>query len=271
MPDRPDFDADVTDLRALLGAGPPVTEPDEAGHARLAGLGQAIMSGPRARPPGRLRWPTRRPGLRPRRRMLIISLAVPALLAATAAGWALAGSPPAIRVADGVACYMQPYLLTHGHPKTGGVYITVSDGASPIAVCRQAWAAGDMGDYKHRYVPRTLVACGTRPNRNPDAISQGTAAVLPDTTCAAVHLPRLPRHWERAAHRIFQLENALRSAARGCRSEPAMVATAQRILAQRGFTGWVVTTPWGTKSKLGNCWEAQDDSSALAVQVLPKP
>jgi hypothetical protein len=53
---------------------------------------------------------------------------------------------------------------------------------------------------------------------------------------------------------------------------PAAVAAAQHILSQRGFAGWVVTTPWGTSSKIGQgCWEAQLDTGAHAVQVLPAP
>jgi hypothetical protein len=54
-------------------------------------------------------------------------------------------------------------------------------------------------------------------------------------------------------------------------SVPVAEATARRILIQHGFAGWVVTTPWGTAPKGGNCWEAQVDSGAHAVQVLFAP
>jgi len=87
-----------------------------------------------------------------------------------------------------------------------------------------------------------------------------------------VHLPPLPPGWDQAARRSFGLEAALKRANRTCPAEPAAVAAGRRILIQRGFAGWVVTTPWGTTSKLGHgCWEAQMDSGAHAVQVLPGP
>jgi hypothetical protein len=267
---RPDYEEAVTDLRALLGTGPEAADTEEPDRARLAELRQAIMSQPRAarRP---WPWPARRPGRAPRRRAVVAGLALPVLLGATAAGWALSAAPPASRVADGVACYLQPYLPNHGHHRSGGAYITISSGASPITVCARMWAEADSRA-RHPYVPGHLIACSMPPDRNANTVTMGGAAVLPDTTCAAVHLPPLPAGWDQAARRIFDLEAALQRVNRHCQTEPVAEAAARRILIQRGFAGWVVTTPWGTTSKMGHgCWEGQADSSAHAVQVLPAP
>lgn len=263
---RPDFDHAVAGIHALLADTDPDTGgPDEA--ASLARIRDSITA--EARAPGRRRiwWPVR--PRRRHRRLVITCVALPVLLGATAAGWAVAaGSSPAIRVAGLVLCAGSQKLDAHG-------YGVISDGTSPTTLCARAWASGKLTGHPVRSVPR-LVACARSASRNPNYVSDGSVTVWPDTTCAAVHMSPLPAGYDRAARLLAHLQRYLGAGSRTrCLSVPEADAYARDALARFGMTGWVVTNPWGSGPPAGfapqGCWEAQSDGSAFAVQVLPLP
>lgn len=262
---RPDFDREVADIQALLGST--AGDAEGADQARLARIRDAITAQDRVPGRGRAWWPGR--PRRRHRRLVITCVALPVLLGATAAGWAVAaGSSPAIRVAGIVLCAGSQKLDAHG-------YAVRSDGTSPMTLCTRAWAAGELTGHPVRPVPR-LVACAKPASRNPNYVSGGSVIVWPDTTCAAVHMSPLPAGYDQAARLLANLERYLGAGSHtACLSVPQADAYARAALARFDLTSWVVTNPWGSGPPPGfapaGCWEAQADGSAFAVQVLPLP
>lgn len=260
---RPDFGRAVADIQALLGD----TDPHAGGldQARLDEIRQAVTAGVRA--PGRRR--TWRPQRR-HRRLLITSVALPVLLGATAAGWAVAASSPAIRVAGIVICFGSPKL----HPP--GTFVMTTQGQSAAVLCARVWTSSTaMNGHPYRHLPR-LVTCVLPASRNPNSVGEGRVGVYAGTTCAALHLPPLPAGYDQAARQLAALGRYLQADSRAhCLSAPAAAAYARGALARFGFTGWVVTHPWGTGAPAGfapqGCWEGQPDGAAHAIQVLPAP
>jgi hypothetical protein len=264
MRSRPEFDRAVTDIQALLdGTGPDTGEPD---GARLARIRQAVTA--QQQTPGRRRpWWPRRPQRR-HRRLVITCVALPVVLGATAAGWAVAaGSSPAIRGI--VLCAGSVRLHAHG-------WAVRSEGLSPATLCGRAWASGKLTDgHPVRPVPR-LAACAKIGSQNPDYVGGGGVIVYPDTTCAAMHLSPVPAGYDQAVRLMARLEHYLGAGSRAhCLSVPEADAYARGAVARFDLTGWVVTNPWGTGAPAGfapqGCWEAQPDGAAHAVQVLPIP
>ncbi len=267
---------DIRDIRQLLegtdpaGGAPGATgqtcELGQPDRSQLAKLRQAVMTGSRPARRSR-RWQLAWPGRR-RRRLVISCVAVPVLLAATAAGWVLStGQRPASYVADQVECFAGPRL-----DSSGG--ITASEGAPPTLVCARLWARGQMGNPHRQVVPR-LAACELPPAKHPGAAGTfGSVGVFPDTTCAKLHLPDLPAGYDRAARRSYLLSQYLITGMQGtarqprCLSVTAADAFARRALARFGYHGWRITHPWGTGP---GCWEGQADSAVHAIQVLPGP
>lgn len=271
MSSRFDFDRDVADIQALMGdtrrdpAWWPGDKLADAELARLTQIRQDVTAVPRT--PGRRRtwWPIR--PQRRHRRLVISCVALPVLLGATAAGWVVASSSPAIRVAGMVYC--------HGPQRQQVTYMTTSDGSAPTELCARFWAGGQVTGRPVRHVPR-LVACALPISRNPGSVNQGGVGVFPDTTCAALHLRPLPAGYREAARQLSDLERYLQAGQRDhCRSVPAADAYARGALARFGFTGWVISHPWGSGPPPGfgpqGCWEAQADGAARALQVLPAP
>jgi hypothetical protein len=280
---RPDFSDAVSDIQALLGdAGPTVASLDDAGTtmagpddagttiaglddatpARLMRIRQAIVAQPRTSGHGRTWWPGR--PQRKRRRVVLGCIAVPALLAATAAGWAIAASPPASHLTMAVVCYSLPHLPEPGIPESaaGGT----DPGLSPTAFCAPQWAAGDVVSGVHR-VPASLVACA-----NP---ALGEVAVFPDTTCAAAHLPPLPAGYGEASRQFYAMESALITELTGsgsqsrCVSEPAAVSFTRQALRSYGFSSWRIIPPQRAGGQL--CWQAQPDPATHTIQIVPQP
>lgn len=262
---RPNIRLAVADIQALLSDAAPET--GQLDGARLAQVRQAVTA--RDPVPGRRRtwWPGR--PQRRHRRLVITCVALPVLLGATAAGWAVAaGSSPAIRVAGIVLCAGSQKLHAHG-------YAVRSEGTSPTTLCARAWASGELTGHPVRPVPR-LAACAKSASRNPNYVGDGGVIVWPDTTCAAVHMSPLPAGYDQAARLLAHLERYLDAGSHTrCLSVPEADAYARGALARFGLSGWVVTNPWGSGPPAGfapeGCWEAQTDGSAFAVQVLPLP
>lgn len=93
---------------------------------------------------------------------------------------------------------------------------------------------------------------------------------------SALHLPSLPPGYDRAARQLAALSRYLRAGPmRGCVSRAAVGRYARKVLARYGFTSWRITYPWGVTPPKGfargGCWEAQTDSAAHAIQILPEP
>jgi hypothetical protein len=269
---RPDFHDAVSDITALLAERAPAPAgSDDETSARMRQIRQAIIARPRE-PDRRRSWWPRRPQRR-RRRTVFTCVAVPVLLAATAAGWAIAVSPPASFVPDQVMCYSGKYMTGIDH--SGAFAATVSHGTSPTTLCAHMWATGAvMGDPRDHFVP-PLTACVLPGLIHPgSAGDSGSVGVFPDTTCAQLGLAPLPPGYDRAARRLFALDNYLNAGARRCLSLIAADSFARQALRAFGYQGWQVTHPWGTHPKglaPGGCWEGQPDSPVHAIQVLPEP
>jgi hypothetical protein len=270
---RPDFSDAVSDIQALLGdAGPTMAGQDDAGTtmaglddatpARLMRIRQAIIAQPRTSGHGRTWWPGR--PQRKRRRVVLGCIAVPALLSATAAGWAIVASPPASHLTMAVVCYSLPHLPEPGISESaaGGT----DPGLSPTAFCAPQWAAGDVVSGVH-HVPASLVACANH--------ALGEVAVFPDTTCAAAHLPPLPADYEQASRQFDALDNALIAGLTGsgsrsrCVSEAAAVSFTRQALRSYGFSSWRIIPP----QRAGGpwCWQAQPDPATHTIQIVPQP
>lgn len=274
MLSRPDFHEAVSDITALLAEyAPAPADRDDDAQARMRQIRQAIIAQPRQ--PGRRRswWPGR--PQRRRRRAVITCVAVAALLGATAAGWAIAVSPPASYVTNDVICYTGPYdrgpLLDHSN----GELVTVSDGTPPTQVCAREWATGAVIGNPHSHMIPPLVACVLSPGPHPGGVgNNGSVGVFPDTTCAKLKLAALPPGYDRAARRLFALDSHLRAGASRCMSLAATDQFVQAALRKYGYSTWRITHPWGTGSAgqaRSGCWEGQPDSSVHVIQVLPEP
>jgi hypothetical protein len=260
---RPDFSDAVSDIQTLLGDASTTTASlDDATSSRLMRIRQAIIAGPRTSGHGRPWWPDR--PQRKHRRVVLGCVAVPALLAATAAGWAIAAAPPASRLTTAVVCYTLPHLPEPGTSE-GGAGGT-DDGLPPTVFCARQWATGQVVSGVH-HVPASLVACA-----NP---ALGEVAVFPGTTCAAVHLPPLPAGYGQAARQFYALENALTEALTGssspsrCVTEPAAVSVTRQALRAYGFSSWRIIPPQRAGGQL--CWQAQPDPATHTIQIVPQP
>lgn len=222
--------SDMADIRdRLAGMDPAQGELDGDSAARLAGIGdrigaQAVAAPARGRR-DRAWWPGR-PAPR-RRRAMITFVAVPALLAASAAGWAIVRDRTATQVTDGIACYAAPHF-----PSSAA--IVSANGESPATVCAQLWAEGAIPGKPGTHVP-PLVACVLP--------SGGAVGVFPGTSCATLRLQPLPAGYQRAAAAITALVRHLdvRFGSSKCVSEPQAMEYARQALRTYGFTGWRVT------------------------------
>ena len=281
---------DMADIRALLTECDPAASPLEASATvRLAVLGHrlitegpgpeipdgraaaAVANGQTAAPmtpsavagKGRSWWPNHRERQR-RRKIVITCVAVPALAAATAAGWVIASSQPADRLAANIVCFAS------AREKAGGNVVVPATGQAPTAVCAQLWASGVVIT-GHRSVPRRLAACSFGESDG------GTSAVFPDTTCAAEHLPPLPPGYQAAASQFVRLEKALNADGISpqewlsnpptrCVSKEAGIAYAQRALQRSGLTGWQIVV--GKFSPQARCAYAEATSSTHSVRVF---
>lgn len=263
MRDRLDFTAAVSDIQSLVGDADPAPAEFDA-VTQLAELRQRLTS--TAPAPGRARA---RPNLRPwqprrrNRRVLIVSIAVPALLAATAAGWAIA-TTPASRVTGAVICYSLPHLPQRGSSESAAFG---AGHGGPTAMCARQWAAGQVVPGVRR-VPSTLVACA-----HP---SLGQVAVFPDTTCAALHLPPLPTGYARAARHLDALAAALRDGLIGhgsrlrCASEPEALSFTRQTAREHGFGHWRIVPP--RRADINSaCWQAQANPGSHTIQIVQRP
>jgi hypothetical protein len=220
---------DISAIRAALAnADPAGGELDTTAAARLASMRHAITSQATASP-GSLRAALRprkfQPG-RGRRRAVVISLAIPVLLAASAAGWEMAGTQTASHVTDGIGCYAAASL----HASTT---VVVATGQDPASVCARYWSDGVVSGKPGNHVP-ALVACVL-----PDG---GAVGVFPDTSCSALGLQPIPRGYRQAARRFGALTAALRVrfGASRCVYEKVAVADVRQALRRHGFSGWRV-------------------------------
>ena len=258
----------MADVRALLTGRDPAAGPLEASATVcLAVLGHRLITegpGPEVAPAkGRGWWPNHRERQR-HRKIVITCVAVPALAGATAAGWAIASSQPADRLAANIVCFAS------ARENAGGNAVVPATGQAPTAVCAQLWASGVVIT-GHHAVPRRLVACSLREGDG------GTIAVFPDTTCAAEHLPPLPPGYQAAARQFAGLEKALNADGISpqewlsnpptrCVSKQAGIAYAQRALSQNGLSGWqIVVGKFGPRAR---CAYAEATSSTHSVQVF---
>jgi hypothetical protein len=260
---RPDFSDAVRDIETLLGdAGTTTADLDDATSSQLTRIRQAIISGAPTSGPGRTWWPDR--PRRKHRRVVLGCIAVPALLAATAAGWAIAAAPPASRLTSAVVCYTLPHLPEIGISE--GAAGGADDGLPPTAFCARQWAAGQVVRGVH-HVPATLAACA-----NP---ALGEVAVFPDTSCAAVHLPPLPAGYDQAARQFEALDNTLIAGLTGtgsqirCVSEPTAVSFTRQALRSHGFGSWKIIALQRAGGDL--CWQAQPDPATHTIQIVPEP
>ena len=260
---RPDFPAAVSDIQMLVGQSDTVAgDLDDATRSRLMQTRRAITARRRMPGHGRIWWPDRRQ--RKHHRVAIGCVMVPALLAATAAGWAIAAGPPASRVTAAVVCYSLPHLPKPGISEAGAGGTV--DSMSPTALCARQWAAGEVIAGVH-HVPASLVACADT--------SLGEVAVFPDTTCAAVHLPPLPADYGAAARRYDALSSALADGLIGsggqsrCIGESAAVSFTRQTLRSYGFSGWRIIPP--RNAGIPECWQALANPATQTIQIVPQP
>lgn len=264
---RPDFDDAVSDIQALLAGTRP--EAGEVDSSRLAETWREVVAEDRApaRPADRAEarrrtWWPRRPQRR-HRRLVISCVALPVLLGATAAGWAIAGFPPASSLPGWVVCYSTAHRGGHNHI----LDYENSTGRSPVGLCTGPWKSTGR-------VPRSLVACALPVSRDPNRIETGEVGVYPDTTCTALGLPKVPSGYDLAARRFTRMERELHQPMLRCLSLTATIAQARRVLVANGLPGWRISTPRGTRPQPnqppeGCFWDAVD-SPAHAIQVIPK-
>jgi hypothetical protein len=259
---RPDFRTAVSEVQAMLGTGGSgPADVDELAGARLAAIRQAVMASDPASSQHRRRlaWPA--PA---HRRVIIGVVTVPALVAAMAAGWAIAAAPPPSRLTTAVVCYSLPHLPERGVSESaaGGV----GGAVPPTVLCARQWASGQVVSGVHQ-VPASLVACANR--------QLGEVAVFPDTTCAATGLPPLPAGYDKAARRFAALNSALIKALIGTGPRPrcASAATALSVIRQaarsHGFGTWRIIPARHASGP--SCWQAQPDPAAHAIRVVPQP
>lgn len=248
------YSAGIAEVQSLLaGSDPAAAEPAAADSARLSLLSEQITAARETPGHGRTWWPVRQ--YRRHRRIVITSIAVPAVLAGTAAGWVIAASPAPSRLTNAVLCYSLP------HPVEAGVSETIGGGTdpgmAPVAFCARQWATGQIIPGAHR-VPH-LTACAMT--------SLGDVGVFPDTTCAALHLPPVPAGFAAAVRKFDAMQKALISpAGTRCLSESAAMAATRRIAAAHGFGSWRIVQPKTVPP--GLCWHAQAQPQTHVIDVL---
>jgi hypothetical protein len=248
----------IAEIQSLLaGTDPAAAELTAADSARLGLLGEQATAAPEAPGHGRTWWPAR--PYRRHRQVVITSIAVPALLAGTAAGWTIAAWPSPSQLTNAVVCYSLPHPPEKGVPE-GGAGGT-DPGIAPVAFCAQQWAAGEVVAGVHR-VPRHLAACAM-PNL-------GDVGVFPDTSCAALHLPPVTAGFIEAVRKFNALQKALTSGlASHCLSQSAAAAATRRIAAAYGFGRWRIAQP--TAAQPGSCWQAQAYPQTRVIDIFPQP
>jgi hypothetical protein len=254
---------DVADIQARIAAADPAGGPFEPSTAaRLAALWHRIdFDELRASPRRRRPWWPNRANRQRRRKIITACVAVPALAAATAAGWAIAASTPGSYVATNIWCFASP----HGDP----IAEVPVNGKDPVASCASMWAQGDLAPGVHRVPP--LVACSL------GSFDGGSIGVYPDTTCQAEHLPPVPAGYQQAVQNMTGLTKALEADGLysdgldahpviRCSSAAAAVALVRQALQSNGFTGWrVVVQPF---PKGYRCAGAAPDSATHTVIIL---
>ncbi|HUB37767.1 MAG TPA: hypothetical protein VMA72_02840 [Streptosporangiaceae bacterium] len=249
------YAAGISEIRSLLaGTDPAVAEPTAADSARLSLVSGQVTAARETSGHGRTWWPARQ--YRRHRKIVITSIAVPAVLAGTAAGWVIAASPSPSQLTNAVVCYSLP------HPPGIGVLEYAAGGTdpgiAPVAFCAQQWAAGQVIPGVHR-VPPHLAACAM-PN-------PGAVGVFPDTTCMALHLPPVPAGFIKAVRKFTALQKALISPAGSrCLSESAAMAFTRRIAAAHGFGRWRIVQP--KTAPPGLCWHAQAQPQTHVIDIL---
>jgi hypothetical protein len=266
---------DVADIQSLLGVADPASGlPD--GRSGLAAAWQRVsaqttQTAPATRAaqtvqaaPERRAWWPGRPARQRRRKIVVTCVAVPALAAASAAGWAIANDTPASHVAQNIWCWSSP----RGGDGGGSVQLP-STGQVPTAVCAQQWASGNMNPAV-RTVP-SLVACSM------GSFDGGSIGVYPDTTCQALHLRPVPSGYQQAARSFAALTNTLAADglyADGLQAHPVVrcwsaakaVALTRQALQSNGFTGWrIVVRPFPRAS---SCASDAPDSATHTVLIL---
>jgi hypothetical protein len=108
------YAAGIAEIQSLLaGTDPAAAEPTAADTARLSLLSEQVAAARETPGHGRTWWPARQ--YRRHRKIVITSIAVPAVLAGTAAGWVIAASPSPSQLTNAVVCYSLP------HPPENGV------------------------------------------------------------------------------------------------------------------------------------------------------
>lgn len=252
---------DISAIRAVLAnADPAGGELDATAAARLARMRHAITSDATASP-GSLRA-GHRPGkfrtVHGRRRAVITSLAIPVLLAASAAGWEIVGTMTASQVTSGIGCYAAASL----HASATVVDAT---GQAPTIICARYWSDGVVSGKRSHHVP-ALVAC-VLPH-------SGTVGVFPETSCSALGLQPLPGGYRQAARQFSALSAALRArfGASRCVPETVAVADVRQALRQHGFSGWrVVGYKPMPHSINGPCADFIAESRTHTVRVVPAP
>jgi hypothetical protein len=262
------IDRDVADIQAWLTAADPADGPlGDSTATRLAALRHRIeFDGLRAGSRSRRAWWPNRPG-RPRRRKIVIAcVAVPALTAATAAGWVIAANTPGSYVAQNVWC------LPSAHAVAGdGVELPTSE-QDPVAACGQMWVQGQVSPGVHQAPP--LVACSL------GSFDGGSIGVYPDTTCQAEHLQPVPAGYRQAAQNMAALNSALEAdglsgsgldthRVNRCYSAAAATALVRQALQGNGLTGWqIVVQPF---SPGWHCADAAPDSATHTVIIVGVP
>lgn len=250
---------DISAIRAVLAdADPAGGELDATAAARLASMRHAITGHPAASPGSpRARRPGKFHPARGRRRAVVTSLAIPVLLAASAAGWEMAATQTASHVTNGIGCYAAASL----HASATVVDAT---GQDPASICARYWSDGVVSGKPRNHVP-ALVAC-VLPNS--DAVG-----VFPETSCSALGLQPLPHGYRQAARRFSALSAALRArfGASRCVYERVAVADVRQVLREHGFSGWrVVGYQPMPHSINGPCATFIAQSRTHTVTVVPR-
>jgi hypothetical protein len=192
---------------------------------------------------------------------VIACVTVPALAAATAAGWAIADDTPASHVASQIWCFSSPQGDNSAEqPATG---------QAPTAVCAQQWAAGYMTPGVHTVPPLTACSMG--------GFDGGSVGVYPDTTCQALHLQPVPSGYLQAARSFAALTKTLEAEGLytdGLQAHPVIrcwsaaraVGLTRQALQSNGFTGWrIVVRPFPTAS---SCAADAPDSASHTVLIM---
>jgi hypothetical protein len=252
------YAACIAAIQSLLaGTDPAAADPTAADFARLSLLSEQVTAAPETPGRGRTWWPARQ--YRRHRKIVITSIAVPAVLAGTAAGWVIAASPSPSQLTNAVVCYSLPHPPEKGVSETGAG--GTDPGIAPVAFCAQQWAAGEVIAGVHR-VPPHLAACAM--------LNLGDVGVFPDTTCMALHLPPVKAGFIEAVRKFNALQNALTSGlASRCLSESAAMSSTRRIATAYGFGRWRIAQPKTVQP--GLCWQAQAQPQTRVIDILPQP